>query len=123
MLSTVFSCTSGTILNPYIILAISICAEICATTMLKASAGFSKIFPSIIVIIGYSISFYGLSQVVRSINIGIAYAIWSGVGIVLVSLLSLLLYKQRLDLPAIFGITLIILGVIVIQLFSKSVNH
>lgn len=110
-------------LNSYIILAISIFAEICATTMIKASAGLTKLVPSVVVIIGYSISFYGLSQVIKTINIGIAYAFWAGLGIVLVSLLSLLLYKQHLDVPAILGIAFIVIGVIIIQLFSKSVSH
>lgn len=110
-------------MNPYLILAVSICAETIATTMIKASAGLTKLLPSTVVVIGYLISFYGLSQVVKTINIGIAYAIWAGLGIVLVSLLSLIIYKQRLDLPAILGIVFIVIGVVIIQLFSKSVSH
>ncbi|EFU2692419.1 multidrug DMT transporter [Escherichia coli] len=110
-------------LNSYVILSISICAETLATTMLKASEGFSRLLPSIFVIAGYAISFYGLSQVVKVMNIGIAYAIWAGMGIFLVSIMSFLLYKQRLDLPAIAGMVLIAIGIIVIQLFSKSVAH
>jgi len=110
-------------LQTYIILAISICAETLATTMIKASDGFSKWLPSLIVVVGYAISFYGLSQVVKTMNIGIAYAIWAGMGIFLVSILSFFIYKQRLDLPAIIGMLFIALGIMVIQVFSKSVSH
>jgi len=111
------------ILNTYIILAISICAETLATTMMKASEGFSRLLPSIVVVVGYAISFYGLSQVVKTMNIGIAYAIWAGMGIFLVSIMSFLIYKQRLDFPAIAGMVCIAIGIMVIQLFSKSVTH
>lgn len=90
---------------------------------MKATEGFSRLLPSIVVIVGYTISFYGLSQVVKTMNIGIAYAIWAGMGIFLVSIMSFLIYKQRLDLPAIAGMALIASGVMVIQLFSKSVTH
>ncbi len=110
-------------LNIYLILAISICAETLATTMMKASHGFTQLGPSIVVVIGYAISFYGLSQVVKTMNIGIAYAIWGGMGIFLVSIMSFLFYKQRLDLPAIVGMLFIALGIVIIQLFSKSVTH
>jgi len=110
-------------LQTYIILAISICAETLATTMIKASDGFTKWVPSLVVVVGYAISFYGLSQVVKTMNIGIAYAIWAGMGIFLVSILSFFIYKQRLDLPAIIGMLFIALGIMVIQVFSKSVSH
>lgn len=86
-------------LKVYAILMVSILAETAATTMMKASDGFTRLVPSIIVIVGYAVSFYGLSQVVKSMNIGIAYAIWAGVGIFLVSVLSFFVYKQKLDLP------------------------
>lgn len=109
--------------NPYLVLALSICAETLATTMMKASAGFTRLIPSIIVIIGYAVSFYGLSQVVKTMNIGIAYAIWAGAGIFLVSIISFFIYKQRLDLPAIVGMLFIGAGIVIIQLFSKSVTH
>lgn len=110
-------------LKTYIILAIAIIAETLATSMIKASHGFTKIIPGFIVVLGYSISFYGLSQVVKVMNIGIAYAIWAGMGIFLVSLMSFFLYKQRLDLPALVGLCFIAIGIIIIQLFSKSVIH
>ncbi|HEY3982447.1 DMT family transporter [Cedecea sp.] len=109
--------------NTYLILAISICAETLATTMMKASDGFSRLIPSIVVVVGYAISFYGLSQVVKTMNIGIAYAIWAGMGIFLVSVMSFLIYKQKLDLPAIAGMVFIAVGIMIIQLFSKSVTH
>lgn len=111
------------IMNTYVILVISICAETLATTMIKASEGFSRLLPSIVVVLGYAISFYGLSQVVKTMNIGIAYAIWAGMGIFLVSIMSFLIYKQRLDLPAIAGMVLIAVGIMIIQLFSKSVTY
>ncbi len=110
-------------LNTYIILAISICAETLATTMMKASDGLTRIIPSMVVVVGYAISFYGLSQVVKTMNIGIAYAIWAGMGIFLVSIMSFLFYKQKLDLPAIMGMVFIAVGILIIQLFSKSVSH
>lgn len=108
-------------LKIYLILGISICAETLATTMIKASDGFSRLIPSVLVVCGYVISFYGLSQVVKSMNIGIAYAIWGGMGIFLVSAMSFIFYKQKLDLPAIAGMLFIALGISIIQLFSKSV--
>ncbi|RJT45161.1 DMT family transporter [Rahnella woolbedingensis] len=107
----------------YLILAVSICAETLATSMMKASDGFTRLFPSIIVVVGYAISFYGLSQVVKVMNIGIAYAIWAGMGIFLVSTLSFFIYKQRLDIPALIGMACIAIGIIIIQLYSKSVTH
>lgn len=107
----------------WIILMIAIAAETFATTMVKASDGFTRLVPSLCVIAGYAVSFYGLSQVVRVMNLGIAYAIWAGLGICLVSLLLWLFYGQRLDTPAIAGMTLIVAGVLVIQLFSRSVSH
>ncbi|MGB7803052.1 DMT family transporter [Buttiauxella sp.] len=110
-------------LKTYIILAVAIMAETLATTMMKASHGFTKLIPSVIVVLGYSISFYGLSQVVKVMNIGIAYAIWAGMGIFLVSVMSFFIYKQRLDAPALLGLACIAIGIIIIQLFSKSVTH
>ena len=107
----------------YFYLIIAIVAEVIATSALKASEGFTKTIPSIIVIIGFSVAFYCLSLVLKSIPIGIAYAIWSGLGIVLISIVGLLLFGQKLDLPAIIGIVLIISGVIVMNVFSNSVSH
>ncbi len=107
----------------WIYLAIAIIAEVIATTALKAAAGFTRPLPSLVVVTGYAIAFFCLSLTLRSVPIGIAYAIWSGVGIVLVSVAAWLLFGQRLDLPALLGIALIMTGVLVINLWSKSVTH
>ena len=107
----------------FIYLFVAILAEVIATSALKASEQFSKLIPSLIVIAGYMIAFYFLSLTLRTMQVGIAYALWSGVGIVLVSAAGYFLYQQKLDLPAILGISLIILGVIVINVFSKSASH
>ncbi|NOZ54364.1 MAG: multidrug efflux SMR transporter [Gammaproteobacteria bacterium] len=108
---------------PYLYLTIAIIAEVIATSALKASAEFTRLIPSIIVVVGYGIAFYFMTLVLRTIPIGITYAIWSGVGIVLVALVGLVLYKQIPDTPAIIGMGLIILGVVVIHTFSKTINH
>ncbi|MCG5261057.1 QacE family quaternary ammonium compound efflux SMR transporter [Cupriavidus gilardii] len=107
----------------WIYLSIAIVAEVIATTALKAAAGFTRPLPSLVVVTGYAIAFFCLSLTLRSVPIGIAYAIWSGVGIVLVSVAAWLLFGQRLDLPALIGIALIMAGVLVINLWSKSVTH
>lgn len=107
----------------YLFLFIAIVAETVATSMLKSTEEFTRLWPSVVVIIGYAVSFYCLSQALRVLPVGIAYAIWSAAGIVLVSLVAFLVYKQRLDLPALLGMGLIIAGVVVINLFSKSVSH
>lgn len=107
----------------FIYLFVAITAEVIATSALKASEQFSKLIPSLIVIAGYMIAFYFLSLTLRTMQVGIAYALWSGIGIVLVSAAGYFLYQQKLDLPAILGISLIILGVIVINVFSKSASH
>ncbi|MBP7610852.1 MAG: multidrug efflux SMR transporter [Steroidobacteraceae bacterium] len=104
-------------------LAIAIVAEVIATSALKASAGFSRAGPSAVVVIGYGIAFYFLSLTLQSIPVGVTYAIWSGVGIVLITLVAWLLYGQALDAAAIVGLSLIVAGVAVLNLFSKSVAH
>lgn len=108
---------------PYALLAIAIVAEVVATSALRASEGFSRLLPAAIVVIGYGIAFYCLSLTLRSIPVGIVYAIWSGAGIVLISLVALVLYRQVPDLPAIVGLGLIISGVVVLNLFSKMQAH
>ncbi|HGV9260482.1 multidrug DMT transporter [Klebsiella aerogenes] len=110
-------------LNTWIILIVAIAAETFATTMVRASEGFTRLLPSLGVVAGYAMSFYGLSQVVKVMNLGIAYAIWAGLGIFLVSIFSWFLFGQKLDLPAIAGMGLILSGVVVIQLFSSTVTH
>lgn len=97
--------------------------EVVATTALKQSNQFSKLLPSITVILMYAGAFYFLSLTLKTMHVGIAYAIWSGVGIVFISILGALLYKQIPDLPAIIGLSLIIIGVIVINVFSKTTTH
>ncbi len=107
----------------YVWLTVAIVAEVIATTALKASAEFTRLIPSLIVVVGYAIAFYCLSIVLKTMPVGIAYAIWSGLGIVLITGLGYVLYQQTLDLPALVGMGLIIAGVAVINLFSGSVAH
>ena len=107
----------------YLFLMVAIIAEVIATSALKASDSFTRLYPSIITVIGYMVAFYFLSLTLKTIPTGIAYAIWSGVGIILISLIGFFWFKQSLDLPAIIGLALIILGVIVINVFPKSVGH
>lgn len=106
-----------------IFLFIAIFLEIIATTTLKASNSFTKLIPSIVTLVGYGGAFYFLSLTLRSIPLGIAYALWSGIGIVAVTLAAYFIYQQKLDWPAIIGILFIVIGVLVIQLFSKSSAH
>jgi len=108
---------------PFVYLAIAILAEVVGTSALKASNGFTVWQPSLIVVVGYGISFYFLSLALRTIPVGIAYAIWSGVGIVLISVIAWVFYRQALDAAAVVGIGLIIAGVCVIQLFSRAAPH
>ena len=107
---------------PYLYLAIAILAEVIATSSLKATNGFTRWMPSLIVALGYGVAFYFLSLTLRTMSVGIAYAIWCGAGIVLVTLISWLVLGQKLDAPAIGGMALIIAGVVVINTFSKSVS-
>ena len=107
-------------MSGYMYLAIAILSEVIATSALKSSDSFTKFGPSLVVILGYGISFYCLSVVLKTIPVGVAYAIWSGMGIVLITLLGWLVFSQRLDLPAFLGMALIVAGVIVIYAFSKS---
>lgn len=110
-------------MNAYLTLAVAIVAEVIATSALKASDGFSKLGPSIVVAAGYGIAFYALSQTLRTMPVGIAYAIWSGVGIVLVSLVGWTVFGQKLDAAALFGMGLIVTGVLVVNLVSTSTGH
>ena len=104
-------------------LAVAILAEVIATSALKASAGFSRPAASAVVVGGYGIAFYFLSLALQSIPVGVAYAIWAGVGIVLITLVAWLLYGQALDAAALVGLGLIIAGVVVLNAFSKAVVH
>ncbi|MGH1536539.1 MAG: DMT family transporter [Gammaproteobacteria bacterium] len=107
----------------YWYLAGAIIAEVIATNALKASEEFTKLIPSCVVVVGYIVAFYLLSLVLRTIPVGIAYAIWAGLGIVLVGIVAAVWFKQFPDLPAVIGMVLIILGVVVINVFSKSGIH
>ena len=107
----------------WIYLTIAILSEVIATSALKSSDGFSKLIPSFIVILGYAIAFYCLSLTLKSIPVGIAYAIWSGLGIVLVTVIAWFMHGQKLDFAAVAGIGLTISGVVVMNLFSKVVAH
>ena len=108
---------------PYALLAIAIVAEVIATSAMRAADGFSRLLPSMVVVLGYGIAFYCLSLTLRSIPVGIVYAIWSGAGIVLITLVALVLYRQVPDVPAIIGLGLIVAGVAVLNLFSKMQAH
>ncbi|TBU83024.1 multidrug DMT transporter [Pseudomonas daroniae] len=110
-------------MNGYLYLALAIAAEVVATTSMKAVDGFNKPLPLLLVIVGYSIAFWMLILVVRTIPVGIAYAIWAGLGIVLVSIAAMFVYGQKPDLPAVLGMGLIVSGVVVIQLFSRVTGH
>ena len=107
----------------YLYLGIAVAAEVIATSALKASDGFTRLLPSLIVVVGYGIAFYFLSLVLKTVPVGVAYAVWSGAGIVLIGLVGWLALKQPLDLPAMLGMGLIIAGVAVIQLFSRTAAH
>ena len=104
-------------------LGIAIILEVIGTTMLQMSQQFTKPLPTAMMVICYFVAFYFLSVSLRTIPVGIAYAIWSGLGIVLISTIGLVLFKQKLDIPAMIGLGLIIAGVIVVNVFSKSVSH
>lgn len=110
-------------MSHWLALAIAIIAEVIGTTALKASNEFSRLLPSLIVVVGYGTAFYFMSISMRVLPVGIMYAIWSGMGIVLISVLGWLVYRQTLDTPAMIGLVFIIAGVIVINVFSKTVGH
>lgn len=110
-------------MNTWIILFVAVLAEVVATTSLKLSEGFTKLLPSVVVIVGYAIAFYCLSLTLKAIPLGIAYAVWSGLGIVIISLFGWLLFGQKLDIWAVIGMLLIISGVLVLNLLSKTTAH
>lgn len=107
----------------YILLTLAIVAETIGTTALQASAQFTRLWPSVLVVLAYGIAFYFLGLALKYIPVGIAYAIWSGLGIVLIALIGMVVFGQKLDLPAIIGLALIIAGILVIHLLSKSTHH
>lgn len=110
-------------MKQYLLLLLAIVAETIATSSLKMSEQFTKLVPSIITVIGYGAAFYCLSLVLKTVPVGIAYALWSGIGIILITLIGVFYFKQHLDLPAVIGLACIVVGVVIINVFSKSVSH
>ena len=106
----------------WIFLLVAVASEVVGTSFLKASEGFTKLGPSLIVVLGYSLSFYFLSLSLKVIPVGVAYAVWSGLGVVFISLMGRYVFGQQLDWPAIIGITLILAGVLTMQLFSVTTH-
>lgn len=104
-------------------LSVAIVSEVIATSALKASDGFSRLWPSLIVAAGYLSAFYFLSLTLKTIPVGVAYAIWSGAGMALIALIAWLFFGQALDMPAVAGLLLIVAGVVVLNVFSKTVSH
>lgn len=110
-------------MQQWVLLAVAIVSEVIATSCLKAAEGFTRLWPSVVVVVGYVLAFYFLSLTLRTIPVGVAYAIWSGVGVVLIALSGWLFLGQSLDLPAMIGLAMIVAGVAVINVFSQSVSH
>lgn len=107
----------------YLFLLLAVVAETIGTTALQASQQFTRLGPSILVVISYSVAFYLLSLTLRYMPVGVMYAIWSGLGIVLIALIGWLVFGQRLDLPAVLGLALILSGIVIIKLFSNTATH
>ncbi|WKN22123.1 SMR family transporter [Azotobacter vinelandii] len=110
-------------MQQWIFLSIAIVSEVIATSALKATEGFSRLGPSLAVLIGYATAFYFLSLTLKTLSVGVVYAIWSGAGIALITLVAWLFLGQTLDIPAIIGLLLIIAGVLVLNVFSRTVSH
>lgn len=110
-------------MQPWVFLSLAIVCEVIATSSLKASAGFTRFWPSVIVAAGYMFAFYFLSLTLKTVPVGVAYAIWSGAGVALISLIAWVFLGQRLDLQAMIGIALIVAGVVVLNLSSGTVPH
>jgi small multidrug resistance pump len=110
-------------MQQWVFLAVAIVSEVIATSALKAAEGFTRLWPSIVVVAGYVIAIYFLSLSVKTIPLGIAYAIWSGAGVALIAMIAWVFYGQALDAPAVLGLALIIGGVVVLNVFSKTVTH
>jgi small multidrug resistance pump len=104
-------------------LLIAIACEVVATSALKATEGFTRLWPTLVTLIGYGISFYFLSLTLRTIPVGIVYAVWSGAGVVLIAAIGWIYYRQSLDAAALIGLGLIVAGVLVVNLFSKTIAH
>ena len=107
----------------YFYLVLAVMAETVGTSALQASKQFTRPLPSVLVVVGYACAFWFLSLVLRSIPVGVAYAIWSGLGILFIALIGWLVFRQPLDLPAMIGMAMILAGIIVIQVFSGTASH
>ena len=107
----------------WLFLAAAIGSEVMATSLLKSTEGFTRLWPSAVVLTGYGVAFYFLSLTLRTLPVGVAYAVWSGVGVALIALIGWIFLKQHLDLPAVIGMLLIVCGVVVINVFSNSTAH
>lgn len=110
-------------MSHWVLLAIAIVAEVIGTSFLKASDGFTRLWPSVVVVVSYCIAFYFLALTLKTMPVGIAYAVWAGAGIALIALIGWAVFGQSLDLPAAAGIGLIVSGILVLQLFSSSVKQ
>lgn len=115
--------SKAVVMKPWLTLAAAIVAEVVGTSFLKASHGFTKPLPVLAVVVGYGLSFYLLSLTLQTIPVGVAYAVWSGVGLVLIATIGWLAYGQSLDLPAFIGMGLILAGVVVLNIFSTAAAH
>ncbi len=109
--------------KPYLLLFFAVLAETIGTSALQASNQFTRLLPSVLVVVAYALSFYLLGKTLAFMPVGIVYAIWSGLGIVLIAAIGYFVFGQTLDLPAVFGISLILIGILVIHLFSKATGH
>lgn len=107
----------------YLYLFLAVVGEVVGTSTLKATEGFTRLWPTLIVVVAYGVAFYFLSLSVQRFPIGVLYAVWSGLGVVLIAIAGYVIYGDRLDLPAILGLTMIIAGVATIQIFSDTVRH
>jgi small multidrug resistance pump len=110
-------------MKQWIFLGVAIVSEVIGTSALKASEAFTRLWPSLIVVVGYLSAFYFLSLTLKTMPIGVAYAIWSGAGVALIALIAWALYGQALDVPAIIGLSLIVAGVVVLNVFSSTTSH
>ncbi|WP_412563032.1 DMT family transporter [Thalassobius sp. MITS945101] len=107
----------------YLILLLAVAAETIGTSALQASQQFSRLLPSVVVVLAYGVSFWLLSLTLKTLPVGVVYALWSGLGIVLIAIIGYLVFGQKLDWPAVLGIAMILAGIVVINLFSKTAGH
>lgn len=107
----------------YVYLVVAILFEVVATSALKETNGFTRLAPSLVAVVGYGLAFFFLSLTLRTMPVGVMYAIWSGAGIVFITAIGWMVFRQTLDLPAVLGIALILAGVVIINLFSKTISH